>query len=208
MKRTVFLSFASACVFLCAQPAFTQGPGGMAGQSPSTMQGRTAPGQTPGMNGPMDTSVQSKVDDKKFARDAALDGMIAVQLGKLAAEKASRDDVKQFGQKLVEERTKVTDQLKEVAGQENVPIPDALDSKHQSRIDKLSKLSGEEFDKAFVKELLRDNDADVRDFNAEAQNGSNAKIKTFASNMLPTLQQQLESVKSLNKAEKNMAKSQ
>jgi putative membrane protein len=179
----------------------------MAGQSPSSMQSRT-PGQMPGMNGPMDASMQSKVDDKKFTRDAALDGMIAVQLGKLAAEKASRDDVKQFGQKMVEERTKVNDQLKEVAGQENVEIPDALDSKHQSRIDKLSKLSGEDFDKAFVKELLKDNDADVRDFNAEAQNGSNAKIKTFASNMLPTLQQQLESVKSLNKAEKNMAKSQ
>jgi putative membrane protein len=112
----------------------------------------------------MDASMQSKVDDKKFARDAALDGMIAVQLGKLAAEKASRDDVKQFGQKMLEERTKVDDQLKELAGQENVAIPNALDSKHQSRIDKLSKLSGEDFDKAFVKELLKDNDADIRDF--------------------------------------------
>jgi putative membrane protein len=99
---------------------------------------------------PNSTDSMAKVDDKKFAKDAALGGMAEVQLGKLATQKASRDDIKQFGQKIVDDHTKANDQLKELASKENIPIPDALDSKHQARIDKLSKLSGENFDKAFV----------------------------------------------------------
>ena len=129
--------------------------------------------------------------------------MAEVELGKLATQKASRDDIKQFGQKIVDDHTKANDQLKEVATKENIPIPDALDSKHQARIDKLSKLSGEDFDKAFVKDQLKDHQAEVRDFSAEAQSGTDANVKTFASNVLPTLQQHLEQVKDLNKSEKN-----
>jgi len=202
MKRTLFVSLVSAGAFLFAQAAMAQG---MPGQTPSTFPGRTTPGQTPGVNGPMGntpTTTQSKVDDKRFAKDAVLDGMTEVELGKLASEKASRDDIKQFGQKVVDDHTKATDQLKQVATQENITIPDALDSKHQSRIDKLSKLSGEEFDKAFVKEQLKEQEAEVRDFNAEAQGGADSNIKTVASNILPALQQDLETVKNLNKAEK------
>jgi len=98
--------------------------------------------------------------------------------------------------------TKATDQLKEVASKENISIPDALDSKHQSRVDKLSKLSGQDFDKAFVKEQLKDHQSEVRDFSAEAQSGTDPTVKEFASNMLPTLQQELDTIKNLNKSEK------
>jgi putative membrane protein len=206
MNRTLFSGFVFACVLLCAYPLLAQSPSGMAGQSPAAMPGRTVPGQPTGLNNPMDNPTQAKFDDKKFARDAALGAMIEVELGKLAAEKASRDDIKQFGQKVVDEHTKANDELKQVAGKENVAIPEALDSKHQSRLDKLSKLSGEAFDKAFVKEELKNREAEVRDFSAESQNGTDPNIKTFASNVLPALQQQLEEAKSLNKSEKNTAK--
>lgn len=146
------------------------------------------------------------MDDKKFVKDAALGGMAEVELGKLAAQKASREDVKQFGQKMVDDHTKANDQLKQVASQANIPLPGALDSKHQSRIDKLSKLSGEEFDKAYLKDQLKDHQADVNEFKDEAQNGTDPKVKAFASEVLPTLQQHLDLVKSLNKSEKNAAK--
>jgi putative membrane protein len=200
MRLTSLSGFVFAGAFLCIEAGLAQGPGGMpGGQSPSA--GRTMPSQTPGLNAPMDTSV--KVDDKRFAKDQALNAMVEMELGKLAAQKASRDDIKQIGQKIVDDQAKANDQLKEVAGKENIPIPDALDSKRQSRLDKLSRLSGEDFDKAFVKEALKEEQDEVRDFNAEAQGGADANIKTFASNMLPTLQQELDKVKNLNKSEKN-----
>lgn len=154
-------------------------PGSMPGNTPETM--------------PM------KVDDKKFVKDAALGGMTEVELGKLATQKASSDAVKQFGQKMVDDHTKANDQLKEIAGKENINVPDSLDSKHQSRINKLSKLSGPDFDKAYIKDQIKDHQSDVSDFKNEAQYGSDPNIKQFASNTLPTLQEHLSTVKDLNK---------
>jgi len=207
MRLTSLLSFVSGGALLCIQVGLAQSPGGMApGQSPSTMPGRTMPGQTPGVNGTMNTPAAAKVDDKRFAKDEALNAMVAVELGKLAAQKAYRDDIKELGQKIVDDRAKANDQLKDVASKENIPIAEALDSKRQSRVDKISKLSGEDFDKAYVKEELKDHEAEVRDFSAEAQSGADSNLKAFASNMLPTLQQELDQVKNLNKSQKNMAK--
>lgn len=211
MRRTSSLSLILAGSLWLLGVAAGQTPGGgTPGQSsPATSPGQATPGQvTPGINNPMDTmsTTHQKVDDKKFVKDAALGGMTEVQLGQLAAQKASGDRVKQFAQKMVNDHSKANDQLKEVASKENIPIANTLDAKHQARIDKLSKLSGAEFDKAYVKDQLKDHQSDVKDFAAEAQNGTNSNVKAFASTTLPTLQQHLELVKNLNKSEKEAAK--
>ena len=148
----------------------------------------------------------AKVDDKKFARDAAENGLIEVELSKLAMQKTSRDDIKQFAEKMVDDYSKVNDQLKEVAAKENIQIPDSTDNKHQSRVDRLGKLSGDEFDKAYIKDQVKEQQATVRDFNAEAQSGADPNVKAFASNRLPALQSHLDEAKNLSKSEKNMAK--
>lgn len=214
MTRKLLLSCVCAAAFLGFQPsnrAFAQSPGGMPGQSPSTpptlpsqSPGANNPNASPGANGPEMTP--TKVDDKKFVKEAALGGMSEVELGKLAVQKSSSEDVKQFAQKMVDDHTKANDQLKQIASKENIPVPDSLDSKHQSRIDKLSKLSGEDFDKAYAKDQLKDHQSDVRDFSAEAQGGADPNVKAFAASTLPTLQQHLELAKNLNKSEKNAAK--
>jgi putative membrane protein len=216
MRRTLFLSLVCTGAFLCVQPVnitLAQNPGGTpSGQNPSTpstFPGQTSPNQPSGANGPAGvntTATPAKVDDKKFVKDAAMGGMAEVELGKLATQKASRDDVKQFGQRMVDDHTKANDQLKQVASKENISIPESLDSKHQSRIDKLSKLSGTDFDKAYIKDQLKDHQTDVKEFSAEAQGGTDPNIKAFASNTLPILQEHLNMVKNLNKSEKNAAK--
>lgn len=159
-------------------------------------------GSLPG-NGP--DAMPMRVDDKKFVKDAALGGMTEVELGKLATQKASSDAVKQFGQKMVDDHGKANDQLKQIAAKENINVPDSLDSKHQSRIDKLAKLSGPDFDKAYIKDQIKDHQSDVNDFKNEAQYGSDANIKQFASNTLPTLEEHLSAVKDLNKKGKESA---
>jgi putative membrane protein len=195
-----------------ASIALAQGPGGTgpAGQtgSPQTSPGQTSPGQTsPGMSpGDMQASAPPKVDDKKFVKDAAIGGMTEVELGKLATQKASSDQVKQFGQKMVDDHTKAAEQLKQLASKQNIEIASGLDSKHQSRVDKLAKLSGADFDKAYVKDQLKDHQSDVKDFSAEAQNGTDPNVKAFASSTLPTLQEHLDLVKNLNKTEKEASK--
>jgi len=187
---------------------WAQNPGGApaGGSAPTTgsmpggpgATGPAGPGAGPGA-GPMDTPMQARVDDKKFLKDATLGSMTEVQMGKLAAEKGSSDSVKQVGQKLVSDHSKATEELKQVAAKENIPIPDSLDSKHQSKVDKLAKLSGPEFDRAFVKDQMKDHEKDVSDFQAEAQYGTNPNVKMAAAKELPALQQHLAEAKELNK---------
>jgi putative membrane protein len=213
MKRKLLLSVVCAGTFLGFEGTnlvFAQNPGTPSGQTPQTPSTpSTFPSQTaPGANSPTNTpeTMPAKVDDKKFVKDAALGGMSEVELGKLAVQKASDDNVKQFAQKMIDDHTKANDQLKQVASKENIPVPDTLDSKHKSQIDKLAKLSGPDFDKAYAKEQLKDHQSDVKDFSAEAQAGSDPNVRAFASSTLPVLQQHLELAKNLNKSEKNAAK--
>lgn len=210
MRRLALLSLVSAGALVCPQPLRAQFPGGgPPGQGPTTPS--TFPGQNPspgagGANAPIGTGAPqnypSRIDDRQFARDAAIAGLSNVELGKLAAEKASSDDVRQFGKQLLDDQTKTNDRLKQVANKENISIPDALDSKHKSAIDKVAKLSGAEFDKAFLKQQLKEQEAQVRDFSDEAQRGTDPNVKTFAAGALPDLQQQLEAAKNLNKSGK------
>lgn len=199
----------TACILgtaLMAQPPTTGGgaPGGQSGgQSPTTPptlpESSAGSATTPGATA--DTAPR-KMDDKKFAKEAALGGLTEVELGKLAAQKASNDAVKQFGQRMVDDHSKANEQLKQIATKSNIEVPAALDSKHQSHIDKLAKLSGPAFDKAYVKDMVKDHQHDVDDFKSEAQNGSDPNIKQFAMQTLPTLQEHLNAVKDLKKTVK------
>lgn len=212
MKRNLLLSLMLAGASFCVQvPVFAQNPGGASPQSgappqpgsaPAGEPGRTGNTTNPDMSGPagMQTGAQTKVNDAKFAADAAMGGMAEVELGKLATQKASSDAVKQFGQRMVDDHSKANDELKQVATKDNLTIPDSLDSKHQKRIDKLSKLSGADFDKAYIKDQLKDHKKDVREFKAESESGSNPDVKAFAAKTLPILEQHLDLVKNLDKS--------
>jgi len=213
MRRLALLSLVSAGALLCLLPLRAQIPrgGGTPGQGPTTPS--TFPGQNPspgatGSNPPIGAGAPenfpSKIDDRQFARDAAITGLSNVELDKLAAEKASSEAVRQFGKQLLEDQTKTNDQLKQVANQQNISTPDALDSKRKSVIDKVAKLSGPEFDKAFLKQQLKEQEAQVRNFSDEAQRGTDPNIKTFAAGTLRNLQQQLAATKNLNKSTKKV----
>jgi putative membrane protein len=186
------------CGLLVGGFAMAQTPGGQSpgGQTPSTATPPVGPGTMPG-NGP--EAMPIRVDDKKFVKNAALGGMTEVELGKLAAQKGSSDAVKQFGQKMVDDHSKANEELKQVASNEKMDVPEALDSKHQSRIDKLSKLSGPDFDKAYLKDQEKDHKQDVNEFQSEAQAGSDPNVKQFAARTLPVIQEHLSMVKDLNK---------
>jgi putative membrane protein len=193
----------TACVLGTAFIAQSQPPTGGGGQSPSTPptlpQSQSPGAGTPTMPGDTADTMPRKVDDKKFVKNSALGGMTEVELGKLAAQKASSDAVKQFGQRMVDDHSKANDQLKQFAGKSSIEVPAALDSKHQSRVDKLAKLSGPEFDKAYLKDQVKDHEHDVDEFKSEAQYGSDPNIKQFAMQTLPTLQEHLTVVKDLKK---------
>jgi pterin-4a-carbinolamine dehydratase len=86
--------------------------------------------------------------DTNFILAAAQGGMTEVKLGELAATNGMREDVKDFGQMMVKDHTAINDDLKTLAAQKGVTLPDSLDAKHQAMVDKLAALTGSEFDDA------------------------------------------------------------
>lgn len=128
-------------------------------------------------------------DDRQFAIDAARGGMEEVELGKLATQKGQNPDVKRFGQRMVADHTKANAELKQVAASKGIELPATVSETQKQDIEKLSKLSGAEFDRQYMAMMVDDHDKDVADFGDEAKNGSDAQIKAFAAKILPTLQE-------------------
>src|SRR5947209_17372406 len=150
-------------------------------------------------------SSQLSAMDKHFVRKAAEGGLAEVELGKLAIQKASSDDVKKFGQRMVDDHTKANDQLKQLAQQKGVDLPSQPDAKDKATLDKLQKLSGEQFDKAYMQDMVKDHTKDVAEFQKESKSAKDPDIKNFASQTLPTLQDHLKEAKSIAPKENKQA---
>jgi putative membrane protein len=145
------------------------------------------------------TSASISGGDRRFMLTAAQDGMAEVQLGKLAAEKGASKEVKQFGQKMVDDHGKANDKLKQLATSKGVNLPTALDRGHQRDLEKMSKLSGAAFDREYMKHMVSDHKNDVGDFKAQANKAKDPDLKAFAASTLPTLEQHLTLAQSTEK---------
>lgn len=131
------------------------------------------------------------VSDQSFIKEAAMGDMAEVQLGNLAKQKASSNDVRQFGDRMVADHSKNSDEVKRLAQQKNVQLPTDLDATHKAVVERLSKLSGSAFDKAYMREMLSDHKSDVKTFKRESKGARDSAVKSFASNTLPTLEDHL-----------------
>lgn len=133
--------------------------------------------------------------DRTFMKKAAQGGMAEVELGKLASERASSPDVKKFAQRMVDDHSKANDELKQVASSKNITLPDSLDAKDEATKQKLSALSGAEFDRAYMSDMVTDHTQDVAEFRRESASAKDSAVKTFATQTLPTLQDHLREAK-------------
>jgi Predicted outer membrane protein len=129
--------------------------------------------------------------DRKFMQKAASDGMAEVQLGTLAKDKAASDEVKSFASRMVTDHGKANDQLKSLAASKGVDLPADTDKDHKKKMDKLGKLTGPDFDRAYMKDMVSDHKKDVSAFRKEAKGAKDADVKGFASQTLPTLEEHL-----------------
>ncbi len=145
-----------------------------------------------------DHSMMTSSMDKKFVMEAAMGGMAEVEMGRLATEKASSSDVKSFGQRMVDDHTKANDELKALANQKGIMVPAELSPKDKAMKDQLSKLSGDAFDRAYMKMMVKDHTKDVADFQKASSKGMDADVKGFASKTLPTLQEHLQMARDVN----------
>jgi putative membrane protein len=137
--------------------------------------------------------------DKQFIDEAGSGGMLEVRLGQYASQNASSDDVKKFAEHMVGDHGKANDQLKTVATQTPIEIPKALSDEDQKVLDRLEKLTGTEFDKAYIAQMVEDHEKDIAAFQKESSDGSKISVKGFAEKTLPTLKHHLEMAQNLSK---------
>jgi len=137
--------------------------------------------------------------DKGFILAAAQGGMTEVKLGELAAQKGTRDEVKAFGQMMVKDHTAINDDLKALAAQKGVTLPDSLDAKHQGMVDKMAALTGSEFDAAYVADMIKDHKMDAKEFKAESAKTKDADIKSFVDKSIPVVAEHLQRITAMKK---------
>lgn len=153
-------------------------------------------GSTGTMGSHSGTMGKVSAHDRTFLKEAAQGGMAEVNLGQLAAQNASDPDVKAFGQRMVTDHGKANDQLKQVAAGMNVTLPADVKAADKAEANRLSKLTGAAFDRAYVRAMVKDHKKDVADFQKEAKRG-HGDVQSFASTTLPTLQEHLKMAEDL-----------
>jgi putative membrane protein len=132
--------------------------------------------------------------DAQFAIEAASGGMTEVELGKMAEQKATDRMLKNLGAMMVKDHSKADDKLQALAKAKNINLPNEPNTGDQQTIDKLMKLSGRDFDKAYISDMIDDHKNDIKEFKYASKNCNDPDIKHFAAKTLPVLQNHLDAI--------------
>ena len=132
--------------------------------------------------------------DTAFASKAAVGGMAEVALGKMAAGKGNSGKVKDFGNMMVKDHGKANAELTSIAKAKNIILPAGLDAGHQAKSDSLSKLSGKDFDAAYVNAMIEGHQKTLALMQSEATGGKDAELKAFAAKTAPIVQMHLSEI--------------
>ncbi|HVX28591.1 MAG TPA: DUF4142 domain-containing protein [Parafilimonas sp.] len=137
-------------------------------------------------------------DDANFVTEARSGVLMEVELGTYAQKNAASEEVKQFGERMVKDHSKDRDELKMLATNKNISIPDVPGEKFQKHIDDLEKETGSEFDKDYMSFMVSDHHDDIDEFEKEAKNGKDSDIVAFANKGLPVLKEHLSMAQSIH----------
>lgn len=160
------------------QPTMQQPP--TAGGDPSMQSGKSASGVAAG--------------DEKFAKMVAQTDVAELAVSKMALEKGSTDQVKKLAQKLIDDHTKTSEAMKEIASKKQIELPTEPDGKHKSLAKKLEAASGPDFDKMYLMSNSKDHKKVVAAFEKEAEKGKDNEIKAFATKFLPAIKEHSEMI--------------
>lgn len=136
------------------------------------------------------------MSEKSFVKKAASGGMMEVELGQLAKEKAKSQEVKDFAQLMVTDHGKANDELKTAVGSK-YNLPAKMELKHKAMVEKLRKTSPDEFDRKYAEAMVKDHKKDVEDFRKAGKKVKDPEIKAWVDKTLPTLEKHLQHAKEM-----------
>lgn len=152
--------------------------------------------------------------DQEFVRKHLAMGQHEIALGQLAQQKGTHPEVKRFGEMMVEDHRMAGQELKQILSQtttgtagdaeDRAATADADD--HREMMEELRKLSGTEFDKKYIDQMVDDHQKAINDVEDKAENSKNPEVKQWASKTLPKMQQHLERAKTIQETLENTRK--
>jgi len=125
--------------------------------------------------------------DEQFLNDAARASLSEINLGQLAVQKSTTPQIRKLAQTMIDDHQKVSDRLQSIASRQGFTLPTRLTSDQQAAYDRLSALTGSDFDSAFLDQLKSDHSQAISLFQDEAKNGRDPQLKSLAQSTLPSL---------------------
>lgn len=159
--------------------------------APAVAQNSGSEANYPSPNASAKSSAGTPMSKTEFVKKVAQSGMAEVELGRLAQQKATSSEVKQFAERMVNDHSKANDQLKQLADKEHLNLPQTVDKKDKMTKARLEKLSGEKFDHAYMADMVKDHKKDISEFQLESKNLQDPELKSFVDQTLPTLRDHL-----------------
>lgn len=139
-----------------------------------------------------------EMTDQQFVSLAATGGLAEVELGRLATQRGGRAGVQRFGERMVMDHGAMNAELAQLAARKGLRVPTTLDDPHRQDVDRLARLSGDDFDRAYMQHMVADHTKDIAHFEQQAQAGTDSDLKALAASALPVLRQHLEMARSVN----------
>ncbi len=158
-------------------------------RSPTTPTPTTTPTTNP--TTPSQSAQADVRADLPFIREAASASLMEVSLGRIAQSRGSHSAVKDFGQRMVSDHSSLQQQLTTLASTNGVAFSPALGEQQQQEINRLQRLSGPEFDRAYVGLMVQSHRNAVTTFQNERSVAHSAEVRGFIDRNLVTLQNHL-----------------
>jgi putative membrane protein len=129
--------------------------------------------------------------DYKFACEAAMGGQTEITLSQVALQKTANQSVKDFAQRMVQDHQKASDELAKLVTDKGATLPNTDTKKSEATAQHLQNLSGAEFDRAYMKDMVSDHKTVVKLFQKEAEHADDGDLKEWTGKTLPTLAEHL-----------------
>ena len=138
----------------------------------------------------------AQTSTQEFVTKVAISDMFEIQSSKLATQKGNAN-IKSFAARMVKDHAKTSQQLKGMVGKAKAKLPTALDADHKTKLARLQKLSGDEFNSAYASMQIQAHEEAVKLFEGYSSTGDNAELKGWAAKTLPALKEHLQHAQKL-----------
>jgi len=136
-------------------------------------------------------------EGENFVDEASAKGIAEIETAKMALQKGTAEDVRQFAQKMIDDHTRANQQLAQLAQQKNLEMSDEATLMDKAKAMILKLRDGENFDKAYANNQVVAHEQTIEMYRDYLEDGDNADLKQYAESTLPKLEQHLQQAKEL-----------